>query len=381
LYQDRFYLNNGEGKFLKATGILPQIRYSSSRVIPCDYDKDGDIDLFVGGRQFPGRYPEPTSSYLIKNTFIENQKPGFVDATETTAPELKNLGMVTDAVWTDFDNDEDLDLVISGVWMPITVFINESGVFMNRTEELGLSETTGWWFSVSLSDLDNDGDEDFVFGNLGLNYKYKASKEEPFTVHLDDFDDNGTKDIVLGYYNFGGHFPVRGRSCSSDAVPCLEDSFPTYDLFARSDIYAIYGKQALENSLSYQAKMFSSVCMENKGNKGFSLHPLPNKAQFCNINDIVIHDINKDGNKDLIVAGGLYNAEVETERNDSSIGLLLFGDGAFGFDPVPLSESGLFLPYDVKEMKIIDYQGGKAILVAINNDIMKMIRINEESVR
>ncbi len=372
-YQDRLYLNNGTGEF-QIFSNLPKMTASGSRVKEADYDNDGDLDLFVGGRQVPGHYPKPAESYILKNQLKETGKLGFEKVSETI---LKELGMVTDAVWTDYDNDNDLDLIVTGVWMPITFLENKNGVFVNSTQNIGLKNTSGWWFSISKDDIDNDGDDDYVLGNLGLNYKYKASSETPFSVHYDDFDGNGKNDIVLSYYSYGKQYPLRGRSCSSQQIPDIKKKFINYNSFASATLSDVYGVQQLNNALHYEAKTFASITLENMGNSKFSIKELPPLAQITNINSSIIYDVDKDGIKDIIVAGNMFNSEIETTRNDGGLGLFLKGQGNFNFIPKNMGETGLHLPYDVKEIKLIDYKGGKAMIVAVNNGKMKVIQLKK----
>lgn len=374
--QDRLYLNDGAGNFKKATDKLPKMLTSGSRAVAADYDNDGDQDLFVGGRLVPGQYPWPTTSYILRN-----DKGVFEDVTPAIAPEFENLGMVTDAVWMDFNGDSSLDLVIVGEWMPISFYANENGTFKNVTAKTGLENTDGWWFSLLGDDFDNDGDTDFVAGNLGLNYKYQASPEEPFEVFADDFDNNKRKDIVLSYYNFGTLFPVRGRSCSSQQMPSISTKFEDYESFAVADVNEVYGKEELEEAeIHYQAKTFASGYIENLGNGKFKIRPLPNETQFSSVNQIIAEDMDDDGFKDLVVAGNLYASEIETARNDSSIGLYLKGDGKGNFEPAPGQESGLYIPGDVKDIGTLTIGKIKHIIVAKNDGAVQIVRIEKKNV-
>ena len=373
-YQDRLYLNTGEGDYELSSDALPKINASGSRVKMADFDGDGDNDLFIGGRQVPGRYPEPAESYLLKNQLMETGNLMFEKSDETL---FNDLGMVTDAVWTDFDGDQDLDLVVVGMWMPITVLENIGGNFSNSTGKFGLQETSGWWFSISNDDLDGDGDDDYIVGNLGLNYKYKAKNNEPFSVHYGDFDENGKNDIVLSYYNYGTQYPLRGRSCSSQQIPDIKKKFKSYNAFASSSLTEVYGNANLGNALHYEANTFGSVSIENLGNGGYNIKSLPNLAQVSNINSSVICDVDNDGIKDVIIAGNLYGSEIETTRNDASLGLFLKGKGDFEYEAKPMGASGLNIPYDVKEIKLIEYNGGMAILVAVNNGRARLILMKE----
>jgi hypothetical protein len=225
-YQDRIYLNNGKGSFKKSEKSIENLTTSGSVVVPSDFDNDGDIDLFIGGRHIPHQYPLTASSKIL-----ENRDGQLVDVTSTKAKDLNDIGMVTDAIWTDYDNDNDDDLMIVGEWMSITILENNDGNFTKKSIP-DLKNSTGWWFSIDQGDFDSDGDMDYITGNLGLNYKYKTSLEEPFDIYYKDFDANGKKDIVLGYYNANKHYPLRGFSCSSNQVPTLKNNIEKYDLFA-----------------------------------------------------------------------------------------------------------------------------------------------------
>lgn len=367
MYQDRIYLNEN-GIFKKDQSKIAKFRESGGGVYAADFDLDGDLDLLVGGRHLPWSYPSPTVSRLLKN---EN---GILkDITKKNAPGLIQLGMVTDAIWTDFDNDKDLDFIIVGEWMPITFFENTNGTFKKLDNTIPYS--TGWWYSLEKSDIDNDGDDDYLVGNLGLNYKYKATPTEPFEVHYHDFDDNGSKDIVLSYYNFGEKFPLRGRSCSSQQIPLVGEKFPTYNIFADSDMNSVYGEESLEKALSYSAKTFASVYIENKGQGNFEMTPLPNKAQISSINDFMIKDFDGDGNKDVLLAGNLFTSEIETTRNDAGNGLILKGDGMGNWKPLPTSKSGINIPLDVKGLQPVMVSNGIYILFGCNNSKLEVYHI------
>lgn len=368
-FQDRLYVNDGKGGFTKSEDILPLIETSGSRATAGDYDNDGDLDLFVGGRLVPGQYPWPTKSYILQNT-----KGIFKDVTAKIAPDFEKIGMITDANWTDFDGNGSLDLILVGEWTPILFYKNVDGTFQNVTETAGLDNTSGWWSSLTQDDFDNDGDMDYVAGNLGLNYKYQATAEEPFEVYADDFDNNNRKDIVLSYYNFGKLFPVRGKSCSSQQIPSLTAKFQDYNSFAEADVTEVYGKEELEKAeIHYKAQTFASSYIENLGNGKFKLTQLPQETQFSSSNKIISDDIDNDGNKDILIGGNLFSSEIETPRNDSSVGTYLKGDGKGNFTPISSQDSGLYLKGDVKDFSSITIGGKKFLIVANNNSAPKLI--------
>ena len=373
MLQDRLYVNNGQGNFTKSTSALPEMLTSGLRVSSVDYDKDGDLDLFVGGRLIPRNYPLPANSYILENVSTRGN-PKFIDVTKKIAPELEKLGMVTSSLWSDFDNDGQIDLIVVGEWMPITVFKNNKGSFKNITKDLNLDATTGWWFSLNEGDFDNDGDLDYIVGNLGLNYKYKANKEETFDIYVNDFDKNKSNDIVLSYYNGGEKFPVRGRECSSQQIPAIKKKFKNYETYSNATLVDIYTEQDLSSSLHYQVNSFASVFLENKEG-AFITHELPTEAQFSSINQILVDDYDKDGNLDAIIAGNLYVSEVETPRNDASFGYYLKGDGKGQFTAIPPSKSGLYIKGDTKDMVEIKIGNKKYIIAAKNDDYLQFIEI------
>ena len=373
-YQDRFYENLGKGNFSKRTNAIPKIVTSGSSVKAGDFDNDGDLDLFVGGKLVPGKYPFPAKSYLLKNESGAG-KIEFVDVTQELAPFMVEFGMVSEAQWADIDNDKDLDLVVVGEWMAVKMIENDNGKFIDSTTKAGLDDQVGWWFSVASEDFDNDGDMDFIVGNLGENYKYKASVEAPFEVFTSDFDKNGSQDIVLGYHEEGKVYPLRGRQCSSDQMPFIKKKFPSYDDFGAADLSTVYGEEELKKALHYQATTFATSYIENLGNFKFKVHKLDELAQFSSVNSILIDDFNDDGHADALLSGNLYQSEVETPRSDASYGDLLLGDGKGGFKSLFPYESGLFVKGDVKNAALLNSNspGRKRIVFAKNDAALQVL--------
>ncbi len=379
MLQDRLYINQGDGTFVKSRTALPPIYESGSRVYACDYDKDGDEDLFVGGRLVPGNYPYPASSYILENV-SKSGMPKFINVTHKVAAVFDQLGLVTSAQWLDYDNDGWKDLAVTGEWMKLRIFKNNKGsVFKEVTENLGLDNTMGWWFSLKANDIDNDGDMDLIAGNLGENYKYKASDNETFDIFLNDFDGNKTNDIVLSYYNEGEQYPVRGRECSAQQMPSIKKKFKNYNDFSEATLVDVYDEKKLENSVHYKVSSFKSAIFLNQNGK-FTRSDLPLKAQIAPTNQILIEDFDLDGINDMVLGGNLYASEVETPRADAGHGTFLKGSKDLNFETLDPKDTGLFIDGDVKDLASITIQGKPYILVAKNNDFLKFIVVKRKIV-
>ncbi len=372
-YLDRIYINDGKGNLKYAPERLPRILESGSCAVPFDFDNDGDLDLFIGGRHQPWDYPSPSISRLLKNN-----NGSFDDITKTHANELINIGMVTDAVANDYNQDGKIDLILVGEWMPITFLKNNGKSFVKEKIDIygseGEMKTEGWWNTIHATDLNGDGDTDFILGNLGKNYKYKANQSEPFTVHYHDFDSNGQKDIVLSYYNFGEQYPLRGRSCSAQQIPNLKKEFPSYDLFAESDLSSVYGSEALDDALEYKAHMFENIILFAEADNRYKLEALPNSAQISCINSILELDLENDGQSELLLAGNMYQAEVETPRNDGSVGSIL-KKVEENWINLPNKSHQLYLPYDVRQIHHLKIGNRDCLLVISNNDKVRIFEI------
>ena len=365
LLQDRLYINEGNGNFKRSSRSLPKIASSTKEVSAFDWDGDGDLDLFVGGRTEPGKYPLAPNSYLL-----ENNQGIFKDVTNVLCSDLRSAGMITGSCWLDMNKDGRKDLVVVGEWMPIMVFHNTLEGFINETDSYHFSNKIGWWSSIDTGDFDNDGDEDLVVGNIGLNNKFHPSHDKPLHVFSNDFDKNGTLDIVLSKDYKGQLAPVRGKECSTQQMPFIGDKFPLFKEYASSTLEDIYGAEALSESVHYEATSFASVYIENLGDGSFLAEELSMESQIGPINDMVIFDFNKDGNLDLLVGGNVYNTEVETPAYDANKGLFMLGNGDGSFQAVPkLEEMGVFLPLNLKgiELFFLGLEKRPAIL-AVNND-------------
>ncbi len=372
--QDRLYLNDGSGSFKKSEA-LPEMITSGSKAYNLDFNKDGKQDVLVLGRQIPGNYPSPVNSYLLENK-SEKGVAKFEDVTQNYANNLRNLGMATSAVITDFNNDGWQDFIIVGEWMPIKIFENKKGKFVEISEVIGLTnDTRGWWWSINQGDFDGDGDTDYIVGNNGLNYKYKATDNETFDIYVNDFDSDSKKDIVLSYYNEGIQYPVRGRECSSQQIPQIKNKFKNYESFSNATLVDVYEETSLESALHYQVKSFASVYLENN-NGTFVIHELPKEAQISSINEILVKDYDNDGALDVLMAGNLFASEVETPRNDGGYGVFLKGNGKGKFKAVTSSKSGFFVPGDVKQMSALKTKHQEFIIAAKNNDSLQFIKLN-----
>lgn len=375
-YRDRLYLNTESG-FIKSDNALPSDIIKSGKCVKAgDYNNDGKSDLFIGGRIVPGKYPLPANSYILRNNGGKGKDLKFENVTDKIAPGLLNLGLVTDAVWDDFDGDGSVDLIVVGEWMKIRFFDNTPGGFIDVTDKTGLGDTSGWWNNIYSCDIDGDGDNDYIAGNLGLNYKYKTNSKEPFEIYSNDFDLNGQNDIVLGYWEKGVNYPVNGLDATARQIPFIKHRYKAYEEFAHATIQDIYGEKMLKSSLHYKAQTFASVWLENKGNGIFKMHDLPNRAQFSSINAVA--GIDKwDGGKAYITAGNLYGSEVETPRNDAGIGLVLKSGSKGEINVVPPSVSTLHIKGEVKAIGKIKLTSGRyGYIFGINGDSLKLLEYN-----
>ncbi|MEO6316537.1 MAG: CRTAC1 family protein [Chitinophagaceae bacterium] len=365
MYNDRLYLNDGKGGFTRT--VLPKTTSSGSCVVAFDFDGDGDLDLFRGGQVVPHSYPKAPRSYLLVN-----EKGKFIDQTAAMAPDLAEAGMVNTAIWADLNGDKRPELIIAGEWMPLKIYTYNNGKFNEVGAQYGLKNTEGWWNKLIADDVDGDGDMDIIAGNLGENYKFKASVEKPFEVYAKDFDNNGTNDIFLAKYSGDIQVPVRGRECTSQQCPFISKKFTSYLSFAESDLKTILGED-IASALHYKANVFSSVILVNDNGK-FSVKKLPLQAQFSTVNCIMVKDFDNDGKKDILIAGNKFDVEVETTPADASPGVFLKGLGNMNFENVNAAQSGFFVPYNVKDMQALQMKNGWGILVSANNDSLRVFR-------
>lgn len=368
LLKDRLYINDGLGQFIKNDKALPNIFESTICVKSSDIDKDGDLDLFVGTRLKSGQYGFPASSYILINT-----NGIYTRASNEVAVDLNNLGMVTDAVFSDIDNDGDEDLLIVGEWMEINILENNKGIFGNSADKFGLKNTRGLWWSISASDIDNDGDDDYIIGNLGLNNKFKASVEHPFKVYVNDFDGNGTNDVVLAKFYKDDYVPMRGRECTSQQMPYVAEKFKDYHSFASSKLIDILPEDKVKDGVVYEISNFESIILVNEDGQ-LVRKSLPIEAQLSPIKSSIVMDLNKDGNMDIITFGNHYGVEVETTRYDAGFGNVLLGDGNNNFINMSAIESGLYISLDSRDAKIIKQSNSNLLVISNNNDSVSVFK-------
>lgn len=364
LFQDRLYYNE-DGKFVLAENI-PNLG-SGGTVKGADYDRDGDIDLFVGGKIVPGAYPTSPKSVLLKN---ENGK--LVDAKINV---LEKMGMVSDAIWTDFNNDGWQDLIVVGEWTEIQMFINENGV-LKRYDKSGLENTSGWWNSITGGDFDNDGDTDYVLGNFGLNSYIKADAEHPVSLHADDFDENGKIDPILSYYTENDigeleEFVLHTRGALIDQIVAYKRRFKTYSDFSKANFSDVLRKNDIKNEVLLQAEILTSSFLENNGDGTFILKPLPLECQFSPVYGMLAEDIDKDGNLDVLLTGNLNSVDPLFGNYDASNGVFLKGDGKGGLTPIPTIETGLFLNGDQKSVVTLIVNDKPVYIAAANEGKLK----------
>jgi hypothetical protein len=368
---DRLYINDGKGNFVKSAQILPAGKYeSTSCVKPADFNKDGNIDLFVGIRLRPFEYGLPANGYLLQN----DGHGIFKDVTANIAPGLLGIGMITDMAWADVNNDGNLDMVIVGDWMPVKVFINENGIFKDESVKYGLSNTEGWWHTIIAKDLNGDGKMDFVLGNNGLNSRFKASVDKPITMYVNDFDLNGSIEQIICGYNGEKSYPFAMKDDLVKQIPSLASKFKKFDDYKDATMEDIFPPEVLQRSVKLYARYMESCVMINSGKGTFNLKPLPVEAQFSPVYAIDTDDFDGDGICDILLGGNLYKAKPEAGIYDASYGLFLKGDSGNTWKSISSLKSGIFTKGEIRDLKIMNINGKRIIAVARNNDYFEFYK-------
>ena len=376
-YQDRLYLSVENGLSVAPHDALPNMNFSGGCVTAGDFDGDGDNDLFVGARVIPGRYPMSAPSRLLVNEpSSSNRSVRFVDAPSSVASTLANAGMVTDAVWSDVDSDDDLDLLLTTEYGPVKLFRNDGGKLVDATANAGLAERLGWWTCIAAADIDADGDTDYAIGNFGLNTKYTATKEQPQLLYSGDFEGKGKLHCVEAHLDGGVLVPNRGRSCSSRAMPFISEKFEDFHSFAIAELTDIYPAAKLRNAIRFEANELSSGILLNDGHGKFIFKPLPRLAQTAPSFGLAFLEANGDGVIDLYVSQNFYGPQRETGRMAGGVGQLLLGRGDGSFSECGPKHSGIVIPNDARGAVAVDMNGdGKDDLaIAINNGPVRLMQ-------
>jgi hypothetical protein len=368
---DRLYINNGKGVFSRSDQVLPAGRYeSSSCVEAADFDGDGDMDLFVGIRLQPFQYGVPANGYLLENDGFGR----FSRVSEEIAPDLIRMGMITDMKWADLEGDGDPDMVVVGDWMPVKVLVNEEGRFSDRSDEYGLSGTEGWWQTIEIADLDGDGDDDFVLGNHGRNSYFRTSPEKPLTMYVNDFDLNGRVEQIICGYSGDTLVPLVLRDDLLRQLPVLASRYQKYADYVGQSIHDMFSTEVLERSVVLPVRVLESCILINDGKGRLALEPLPSEAQYAPVYAILSEDLDGDGRCDLVVGGNQTRAKPQTGIYTASYGLYLKGTGKADFLAVPPLHSGLSILGEIRELKIINVNGSRVLVVVRNNDILRFLK-------
>jgi hypothetical protein len=372
LLYDLLLVNDGKGRFKVCDkDAMPGMSHNGSCVRPCDFDKDGDTDLFVGSRSVPGNYGLSPYQYLLEN----DGRGHFKNVTDKISTGLKNAGMVTDACWIDYDRDGDYDLILVGEWMNISLFENSGGRFSEITASAGLDETEGWWNCIYPADIDKDGDTDFIAGNLGLNSIIKASPLEPVEMYLNDFDNNGSVDQVICAYMNGKSYPVASLDEMSAQIKGLSKKITRYSDYGGRSAQDIFGATAIKQSIKKKAVLFESCIFLNQGDGTFKIIKLPCEAQFSTVRDILVEDFNRDGWNDILIAGNNYSVRPSYGRYDASYGWLLLGDSTYSYRTLMPAESGLIIKGATRRLAALKVTDKNYLLAAMNNEALLIFRL------
>lgn len=373
----RLYTNDGKGGFTINTNAVPaEVRTPAKALAIGDFDGDGDLDIFIGGRVSIGLNPQTPRSYLLRN-----DKGKFTDITHSFCPALENAQMINAALWADIDQDGKPELIVAADLMPIRIFKNTGNTLTEITAKCNLSSASGFWRSISIADVDNDGDMDIVAGNIGLNNPYHIAADQPAELAIKDFDDNGIVEPVFCYYiksqdDFYNLSAGVSRDELARQMPSIKKRYEHNDLFAKANMNEIFDDQLMQGAKLLKCNEAESGYFENNGKAVFTFHPFPVMAQEAPVNAITCTDINGDGLLDIIIGGNEYASKVSVGRLDASYGLTLMGKGRGKFKVAPPAATGLILDGDTRDVKLLPGVKGKLLLVAINNSPMKAFSLN-----
>lgn len=380
-YQDRLYMNDGKGNFNLDSSALPRNHTSKLCVRAFDFNKDGRLDLFVSGRVDPQNYPKPVSSFVFRND-SDKERVKFTDVTDEVAPDLKNIGMVCDAISSDFDNDDQTDLILAGEWMPIIFLKNVNGVFRNVTSKSGVADKTGWWNSIIAGDFRHTGKTDYIIGNVGANTLYQPTDQFPVYATAGDFAGNGGYMVIPSLFlpDKNGQlkeFPANGRDDIIERWPVLKKQYDNYNSFATATMDEIVPQDKRQNAIRLKANFLQSCYLRNDGDGKFTMIPLPKEAQISVINGMVTDDFDEDGNLDILINGNDFGSDVSIGRYDAMNGLLLKGDGNGNFKALSIQQSGIYIPGNGKALiKLAGSSGGYLIAGSQNRDSLKLFKRN-----
>ena len=374
--QDKLYENvgikNGNPQFIKTQGKLPPIYQAGSCVQPNDFDSDGDMDLFVGTRIRPSYYGLNCDQYLLLN----DGKGIFSDATNALAPQFRKLGLVTDAVWFDYDGNNFPDLMVVGDWLPITVFKNDGKKLTKVDNVPGLEKSEGWWNKIESADIDKDGDTDFVIGNIGLNSKFKPTSEQPLVLYVNDFDQNGSIEPIFAFTKDGIEYPMALRQDVIKQMSSLKKKFIYYKDYAAKSMDDVYDKKLLQEATVHKFYESRTILLLNNNEKGFERKPLPVTAQFSPVYGIDIEDVNNDNKLDIILGGNLSAVKPEAGKYDALYGLILTGDGGGNFVALSSLASGIKVDGEVRHVRSLRTRNSAMLSFVRNNNAIKFYKKN-----
>jgi len=383
-YTDHFYINDGKANFTELTADFTNNRSTKSGISAADYDSDGDLDLFIGGRVVPGRYPLPTSSFIYQNNSTKGQIV-FTDVTNQVAPELRNIGLVTSAIWSDIDADGKLDLLVAKEWGSISCFKNNGKQL--QLLKTPLDQYRGWWNSLVSADMDNDGDMDYIAGNFGLNAFLQASDSFPIKTYAKDFDNNFSLDVVFSHWiqdrkdGIVKEFPLAGRDLLLKEMSIMKERFPNYASYASTDMGQLFSPEQLKDAYQADVNYLKSVWIENKGGFKFEVHALPTQAQLAPIYGIVAKDLNADGWVDLVLTGNDFSMSPYLGQQDAFNGLVILNKGKGQLQSLSIAESGFFAPANGRSLAELVVNGQSSVVVGQNRSFLKLFQMTDASTK